>query len=211
MTTYDRSHRSGACLSDDHPIDIAALKRGDRGSQDAFYRAYARVVLDRVRRLGGPSIDAEDVAHEVFIVAFRRLDAFREEGSLGGWLYGITRRVVANARRRAAIRRMVGLDQIAEPPAPGLSCEQEVGRRWRRQMVLRALDRVSSSHREVLVLVDFEERTTAEAAELLQLSVGTIYSRLHYGRKAFAAALRKEVAARTGVVPEGPLTWGEDI
>ena len=198
-------------MFNEEPIDIAALKRGDRGSQDAFYRKYTRLVLDRVRRLGGPSIDAEDVAHEVFIVAFRKLDTFRDDGSLGAWLFGITRRVVANARRRAAIRRMVGLDQIAEPRAPGLNCEEEVGRRWRRQMVLSALERLSTSHREVLVLVDFEDRTTAEAAELLDVSVGTVYSRLHYGRKSFANALRKEVASRTGVVPEGPLAWGEDI
>jgi len=192
-------------------IDISALKRGDRGELDKFYRAYTRMVLDRVRRLGGPNIDAEDVAHEVFIVAFRRLDTFRDDGSLSSWLFGVMRRVVANARRRAAIRRMVGLEQIAEPRAPGLDCEEEVGRRWRRDMVLRALDRLSTGHREVLVLVDFEDLSTAEAAETLQVSVGTVYSRLHYGRKAFAAALRKEVAARTGVVPQGPLAWGEDL
>jgi RNA polymerase sigma-70 factor (ECF subfamily) len=192
-------------------IDIAALKRGERGALDAFYRCFARVVLDRVRRLGGPSIDAEDVAHEVFIVAFRRLDTFRDDGSLRAWLFGVTRRVVANARRRAAIRRMVGLEQIAEPPSPGLSAEDEVGRLWRRQMVLAALDRLSVAHREVLVLVDFEDLSTAEAAETLGVSVGTVYSRLHYGRHGFAAALRKEVSVRTGVVPQGPLAWGDDL
>lgn len=192
-------------------IDVVALKRGDRGALDAFYRRFARLVLDRVRRLGGPSIDAEDVAHEVFIVAFRRLDTFRDDGSLSAWLFGVTRRVVANARRRAAIRRVVGLDQIAEPPNPGPTAEDEVGQRWRRQMVLAALDRLSSAHREVLVLVDFEDLSTAEAAEILNVSVGTVYSRLHYGRHAFANALRKEVASRTGVVPQGPLAWGEEL
>lgn len=198
-------------MAEQPDIDIAALKRGDARSLELFYRRYARLVLDRVRRLGGPNLDAEDVAHDVFIVAFRRLDSFRDDGSLGAWLFGITRRVVANARRRAAIRRMVGIEQIAEPAHPGPSCEDEVGRKWRQRMVLSALDRLTASHREVLVLVDFEDRTTAETAEMLGVSVGTIYSRLHYGRKAFATALRKEVASRTGVVPQGPLAWGEDI
>lgn len=192
-------------------LDIAALKRGDRGAQGEFYRQYARLVLDRTRRLGGPLIDAEDVAHEVFIIAFRKLDTFREGGSLAAWLFGITRRVVANARRRAAIRRMVGIDQIAEPPDPGLGADEEVARRWRRQMVLKALDRLRPIHKEVIVLVDFEDRSTAEAAELLEVSVGTIYSRLHYGRKQFAAALKKEVTAKSGVVPAGPMAWGEDL
>lgn len=192
-------------------LDIAALKRGDRGAQDQFYRRYARVVLDRVRRLGGPLIDSEDVAHEVFIVAFRKLDTFRDGGSLGAWLFGITRRVVANARRRAKIRRMVGIDQIAEPPDPGLRADEEVARRWRRQMVLKALERLRPIHREVIVLVDFEDKSTAETAEILELSVGTVYSRLHYGRKQFAIALKKEVTAKSGVVPTGPMAWGEDL
>lgn len=194
-----------------HEIDVQALKRGDRGAQGQFYEAYARLVLDRVRRLGGPSLDAEDVAHEVFIIAFRKLDTFREGGSLGAWLFGITRRVVANARRRAAIRRMVRLEQIAEPSDPGMRADEEVATRWRRAMVLRALDRVKPVHREVIVLVDFEDRTTAEAAELLEVSVGTVYSRLHYGRKMFALALKKEVAAKSGVVPSGPVAWGEEL
>lgn len=194
-----------------HEIDVQALKRGNRGAQGQFYEAYARLVLDRVRRLGGPSLDAEDVAHEVFIIAFRKLDTFREGGSLGAWLFGITRRVVANARRRAAIRRMVGLEQIAEPSDPGMRADEEVATRWRRAMVLRALDRVKPVHREVIVLVDFEDRTTAEAAELLEVSVGTVYSRLHYGRKMFALALKKEVAAKSGVVPSGPVAWGEEL
>jgi RNA polymerase sigma-70 factor (ECF subfamily) len=192
-----------------HHIDVDALKAGDKGALDAFYRTYSRLVLDRVRRLGGPSVDAEDTAHEVFIIAFRKLHTFRDGGSLQAWLFGITRRVVANARRKAAVRRMVGLDQIAEPPDPGLGCDEEVARRWRRQMVLRSLDRLRPIHREVLVLVDFEDKSTAEAAEVLSVSVGTVYSRLHYGRKAFATALKKEVTAKTGVVANGPMAWGD--
>ncbi len=192
-------------------LDVSALKAGDPLALDGFYRAYARIVLDRVRRLGGPLIDAEDVSHEVFIVAFKKLDTFQEGGSLGAWLFGITRRVVANARRRARIRRMVGLEQIAEPPDPGPRADDEVARLWRRQMVLKALDRLRDIHREVIVLCDFEDRTTAEAAEILEVSVGTVYSRLHYGRRAFKQALTKEVQSKTGVVPTGPLAWGEDL
>jgi RNA polymerase sigma-70 factor (ECF subfamily) len=192
-------------------IDVEALKAGDPRAQRDFYRAFSRLVLDRVRRLGGASIDAEDVAHEVFIVAFKKLDDFRDDGHLGAWLFGITRRVVANARRRAAIRRMIGLEQIAEPPDPGPRADEEVARMWRRRRVLDALDTLRDIHREVLVLCDFEDRTTAEAAEILEISVGTVYSRLHYGRKAFADALKKQVVSRSGLSPNGSLAWGEDL
>ncbi len=180
----------GTALSES--IDIAALQSGDRGALDAFYRAYARTVLDWVRRLGGPYIDSEDVAHDAFAVAFRRLHTYRPEvSSVQAWLFGVTRRVVANARRRSALRRFVGLDKIAEPPHPGPDTEEEVARLWRRRQIQLALEQLKEPHREALVLMDLEERTAPEVAEMLGISVGTVYSRVHYGRKAFAVELQR--------------------
>ena len=176
------------------PMDIEALQKGDSRALDAFYRSHARKVLNWTTRLGGPHIDPEDVAQDVFATAMTRLDKYRPEaGSLTGWLYGITRRVVANARRRALLRRMVGLDSIREPPHPGPGVDEAVAALWRRRKVVAALDRLSWKHREIIVLMDLEERTAPETAEILSCSVGTVYSRLHYARKQFATAVRREM------------------
>lgn len=173
--------------------DLEALQRGEPGALDAFYRAHARQVLDWCTRLGGPSVDPEDIAQDVFAVALRRLHTFRPDGSPGAWLYGITRRVVANARRRAFLRRVVGLDTVPEPPHPGPGADEVLARMWRRRRVIAALDRLSLKHREVIVLLDLEERTAPEVAEMLGCSVGTVYSRLHYARAAFDVAVRREL------------------
>src|SRR5438552_1977251 len=58
------------------------------------YRQHAADVSRWARRLGGPGVDAEDVLHEVFMVAQRRLPEFRGEAKLSTWLYAITLRVV---------------------------------------------------------------------------------------------------------------------
>lgn len=175
-------------------LDIDTLRRGERAAIDMFYRAHARQVLNWTTRLGGPYLDAEDVAQDVFTTALTRLDRFDpSRGSSGAWLYGITRRVVANARRRSALRRMVGLDQVAEPPAPGPGVDEAVIQAWRRHKVVAALDRLSLKHREVIVLMDLEEHTAPECAEMLGCSVGTVYSRLHYARKQFEVAVRREL------------------
>lgn len=174
------------------PIDLEALRRGDPLALDAFYRQHARKVLGWAIRLGGPSVDPEDITHEVFAIAFRKLRGFRGDAQPSTWLFVITRNVVSNARRRAAIRRFVGLDSgMDELPSeePGADADIE-GKRRRRQVQL-ALERLKAPQREVLVLMDLEGRTAPEVAEMLDVPAGTVYSRLHYARKAFKQALER--------------------
>ncbi|MCB9675794.1 MAG: RNA polymerase sigma factor [Alphaproteobacteria bacterium] len=155
---------------------------------DRFYRENVRTVLRWVIRLGGPLLDAEDVTQDVFGVAYRKAHTFRE-GSPTAWLYGITRRVVANARRRARFRQFVGLHLLPGIPSPGPTMDARLEKLGRRRIVQTALDALGEKHREAIVLVDLEERTAVEAAAMIGVSVGTLYSRLHHARKAFAVAL----------------------
>lgn len=162
-------------------------------SVERFYREHAGDVLRWVIRLGGPYVIAEEVAQDVFATAIRRYPSFRGDSSPRTWLFSITRNVVRNARRRAALRRFVGLDDdapesIADQPA----VDEQVARMRRRRAVQRALETLSTKHREAIVLVDLEGLTAREAGELLGVAEGTISSRLHNGRKGFAAALKRQ-------------------
>jgi RNA polymerase sigma-70 factor (ECF subfamily) len=180
-------------------VDLAALRRGDRDAVDRFYRDHAALVLGWVIRLGGPRLDAEDVAGEVFETACRRLGAFRGEATLSTWLYGITRRVVANARRKVWVKRVLGMDQGPEPSV-GPDAERLIHRRE----VQACLERLAPDHREVLVLVVLEERPAAEVAEMLRIPVGTVYSRVFHAKRVFAEMLERAGLADEGnVVPLG--------
>jgi len=66
-----------------------------------------------------------------------------------------------------------------------------VERLRQRRVVQGALEQLSCKHREVLILVDLEERTAPEVAEMLGVAVGTVYSRLHHARRRFKAALEQ--------------------
>tara|TARA_B100001989_G_scaffold189158_1_gene138432 strand:+ start:296 stop:913 length:618 start_codon:yes stop_codon:yes gene_type:complete len=168
---------------------VEALQRGDARALDTFYRTYARTVLAWAIRLGGPRLDAEDIAQDVFAVAFRRIGSFRGDSRLSTWLFSITRNVIYNARRRAAIRRMVALDAVPEPAAGQPLADAHLERHQRREQVQAALEQLKSNQREVLVLMDLEGRTAPEVGEMIGIPPGTVYSRLHYARKAFAAVL----------------------
>lgn len=156
-----------------------------------FYREHARLVLGWCIRLGGPHLDPEDCAQEVFEVALKRLDSFRGESRITTWLYGITRRVLANKRRRASFRKVLGLDQIAEPVSP-VQTDEEAARLRRRRAVQYALERLRDDHREVVVLCDLEGRTAPEVTAMLGIPVGTVYSRLHAARRALRDAIEAE-------------------
>ena len=172
---------------------IDALKAGEPGALDRFYREHAKQVLSWVIRLGGPRSNAEDLAHEVFALALRKMHTFRGEASLTTWLYAITRNVVSNARRKAAVWRFVGLGEDTDSlPSRGELPDEEIARLRRRRLVQRALERMKDPQREVLVLCDMEGRAAPEVGDILSIPPGTVYSRLHYARKQFAKALQQE-------------------
>lgn len=189
---------------DDEKELVGALQRGDPRALDTFYRTYARTVLAWAIRLGGPRLDAEDIAQDVFAVAFRRIGTFRGDAKLSTWLFSITRNVIYNARRRATVRRMVALDAVPEPTSAAPLADAHVERRQRRAQVQEALEQLKRNQREVLVLMDLEGRTAPEVGDMLGIPAGTVYSRLHYARKAFAKVLdRIEATDTAALAPAG--------
>ena len=92
-----------------------ALRAGEGWAVERLYREQAPRVLGWCIRLGGPRLDAEDLAQAVFETALKRSGSFRGDSALSTWLFGITRNTVRNARRRAALRRFVGMESVPEP------------------------------------------------------------------------------------------------
>lgn len=166
------------------------LIAGVPGARRQFYLRYTDAVVRWCTRLGGRGIDAEDAAHEVFIVALDKMDHF-ELGSFEAWLFAITRRVLANHRRKAKTRqvwaRFFGVHHEQSRPLladPLFQSQQNEQRR----MVFECLGALSVKHREALVLCEMEGRTAVEVSRLLGVPQGTVYTRLHYAKEAFRKA-----------------------
>ncbi len=177
--------------------DLEALRRGEPEALDRFVAAHAEQVLAWSIALGGPWLDAEDVAQDVMEVALRQIGTFRGDSAVGTWLYAIARNVIRNRRRKQALWRWIGFGSIPEPAADDPAADEVLDARQRRRAVQHALEHLNEVHREALVLVELDGRSAAEVAEILDVPVGTVYSRVHHAKRDLAAAL-----AREGLRPE---------
>jgi RNA polymerase sigma-70 factor (ECF subfamily) len=178
------------------PEVLDAAQRGDVEALADLLDQWLPVVLAWCKRLGGPSVDAQDATQDVLMRVMDRVDQVWSPAQFRPWLFGVTRRVLAQHRRSGWVRRwwgdLVGRE-VSDTDGPERRTEMsETARR-----VQQALQTLTEPHREVLVLCDLESRTDEEVAELLSVPVGTVKSRLRRARAAFRTA-----AVRRGLGPE---------
>jgi RNA polymerase sigma-70 factor, ECF subfamily len=166
-------------------------------SPPAFAEVYdscAKLVWRNLRRLGVPEAALEDAAQDVFLVVHRRLPEFEGRSSLRTWIFGIVLRVAAKHRRKArgfAIREAPipnELSQALSAPAHDGPFERTL-QRQATELVQRVLERFDDERRALLIMVDLEQTSVAEAAEALEINLNTAYSRLRAARRAFETEL----------------------
>jgi RNA polymerase sigma-70 factor, ECF subfamily len=159
-----------------------------------IYAEYAKFVWRNLRRLGVPEASIEDAVQDVFLVIHRRLSAFEGRSSLRTWLFGIVLRVAASHRRkgrdeeqRAAPVPSFLLDALSAPSAEGPF--ELVVQRQATDLLHRVLAELDDEKRTMLIMVELEQTTVAEAAEVLDINLNTAYSRLRAARRALSSRL----------------------
>jgi RNA polymerase sigma-70 factor, ECF subfamily len=158
----------------------------------ALYDAHAGRVAGWAARLAGPSLDAEDIVHEVFLAAGQRLAEFRGEARVTTWLYRITANVVRDRRRKEQrLWRRNRAGGAAQHGAPRPTPVEELERRQATELVYRVLDEMKEEERTLLILFEIEALPGEEIAELLDLRVETVWVRLHRARARFRERLER--------------------
>ncbi|MBX2799486.1 MAG: sigma-70 family RNA polymerase sigma factor [Myxococcales bacterium] len=169
---------------------MSALARGEVEALAPLYRRYGPDVTRVLRRsLRGASVqEADDLAHEVFVVLLDTAHRYQHQDRLRAWLLGIAVRLARNhvRTRRSRARTLATLT-----PRRGTDADATLQQLDARQRVDIALDSLSESDREVLLLSVVDGLSGAEIAHALQLTPGAVYVRLHRARKRVAAALRQ--------------------
>ncbi len=163
----------------------------ERRFERCFERNYADVARYCARRSPTPH-EAEDLATEVFAIAWRRIADVPAEPEDRLWLFGVARRVLANAARGERRRLRLASRLQAEPsppPFPPPSGGSEA------RAVARALAALGDGDRELLLLTGWEELTPGEIAVVLSQPAPVVSRRLHRARARFAAALAETRAA----------------
>ncbi|MBK8263609.1 MAG: sigma-70 family RNA polymerase sigma factor [Nannocystis sp.] len=156
---------------------------------ERVYTAEFGLVWRTLRRFGVPSEQLEDAAQDVFVVWVRRGEELGRGASARTCLYGIARRVAADARRSTARvqRRYEALAAVGEEVAAGL--EERLEEQRAASVIERALAELPAPQREVLLLAAVEGMSAREIGEVLQISANTASSRLRLARQRLAAAL----------------------
>lgn len=152
--------------------------------REAVFGRLLPLVTGWCTRLGAGQIDAEAAASDALMVVLRRLDDVEPDSPIEAFAWGVTTRVVREHRRRAWWRKWVPgapMEHVAPPSADSPAQRERV------RLVYRVLDALSEAHREVIVLMDLEERAASEVAAFLGLPEGTVRSRLRLARESFRA------------------------
>jgi RNA polymerase sigma-70 factor (ECF subfamily) len=139
----------------------------------------------------GNDADAEDVTQEVLIKAVRALPSFKGESAVGTWLFRIMVNTCIDYRRKTGIRKNTSLtrtgedgeETVLELKDPGPLPEQELETMELREVIQKALDRLSPEHRIIVVLHDLQGFKYQEIAQLIGANLGTVKSRLFYARQ----------------------------
>jgi RNA polymerase sigma-70 factor, ECF subfamily len=132
--------------------------------------------------------DAEDVAQEALLRAYRRFERLRDRARFRGWLVRISFRLAID-RVRSSKRREIR-ETLWSQQVPRGSTEDAAAHSEFQSHLARAMDELAAKHRLVLLLAAMEGHTLEEVAEMLGLPVGTVKSRLFFARKQLAEKLR---------------------
>ena len=189
MTSIREAHIDGHV--DDAAVAQPSSLASDEGGRELrgltirmIYEEHARFVWLNLQRLGVRHADLDDLAHDVFVVAHRRLDSFDGSSRMTTWLFGICMRIAANYRRRRqnSYEIPTGLSG-KNKPATGVPVDELLVLRERRKLAETVLGQLVLGQRAVFVMYEIEALPCTEIAEILGVPIGTVYSRLHAARK----------------------------
>lgn len=157
------------------------------------FRSHFDFVWRALRSFGVPEAGIDDAVQDVFLCVHRRLPEFEGRSSLKTWIYAIAYRTAQNHRR--GVRRTQAQPLLVEPeskePGPGERVQSSQASRF----VLEFLEQQPPERRDVFVLCVLEELSAPDAAEILQVKLNTVYSRLRLARADFRTALERYAAA----------------
>ena len=175
---------------------VAQARRGELSAFEELVTRYEKRVYAIALRSSGSPEDAADITQEVFLRAWRSMKDFRGDSGFATWLFRITMNIcVDHARHRQTQPQTMALtnDEDEERPihdtAP--TPEEHLDNSELGRELAAALDEVSEEHRRIVLLRDVSGMSYTEIAEILEVSEGTVKSRLSRARIALRKILLK--------------------
>ena len=185
--------------------DAALAARAQGGERSAFSELasrYAQRVYRTARHITKNDQDAEDVLQDAFLKAFSKLDQFHGDSLFSTWLTRIAVNEALMRLRKKKVRKTVSLDEEIETADGSMvrevaddreTPEEALSREEMRRLLEESVDGLSETYRPVFVLRDVEGFSTEETAEMLDLSVSAVKSRLLRARLQLRTKLQRRL------------------
>lgn len=167
---------------------IEECLKGRAAAFGELVRRYQDRLVGSLYRMLGSREDSLDIAQEAFVSAFQKLDRFRGDSQFYSWLFRIAYNAAVSMKRKGKLKT-VSADSLREKagnepddPHPASRPEHRLETGERQIAVQRALDQLAEEYRTTIVLKEMEGLSYEEIAELLEIPIGTVRSRLHRAR-----------------------------
>ncbi len=195
---------------------IASILAGETQLYHELIRPHERSVYLMALTFMKNESDAEDVAQEAFLKAYRNLANFRAEAKFSTWLISITLNEARSRLRKQAAMRVESLDELVDD---GAKVSPALLRDWHeipsdviergevRYLLQRAVTDLPEIYRRVFLLREVQELSVLETAEALQISVPAVKVRLHRARMMLQRQLTPELRAATSKPKRRWLPW----
>ncbi|HEX5789658.1 MAG TPA: sigma-70 family RNA polymerase sigma factor [Luteolibacter sp.] len=174
---------------------------GDLKAFDELVTRHRARIFAMIRNMTRQEADAWDLCQEVFIKAWSALDGFETRARFSTWLYRIAHNVVCDWSRK---RRIEGIGEFddelfsrehidpasATTPSAGQAPDEALAQDELRQRIGDALAKLSPEHRQAVLLKDVQGLSYKDIAEVMDCTLGTVMSRLHYARQKLQTLLK---------------------
>ena len=173
--------------ADDDVVLIQRYLEGDVAAFDELMRAHEDRVFGVCMRMMRDREAALDATQETFLTVFRKADRYKAEAAFSTWLYRVAVNTCYDHLRRVRRRRTEPMPETPEPP--DTRSESDLEAVELRPALEQALRRLSPEFRAVIVLVDMQGLSLEQTAEVLDVPMGTVKSRLFRARRQLAESL----------------------
>jgi RNA polymerase sigma-70 factor, ECF subfamily len=189
-------------VNSDDRLLVERCQAGDLAAFEPLVEKYRQRVWRLAYNVLRDPEEARDVAQDAFIRAYQALASFRGQSAFYTWLFRIVMNLAADrSRQRAARGRAFGTERVPEEDwerlmtDQGASPDSSAAQTEDRERIAKALGTLSEDHRAIIMLSDVEGLSYREIAEVLDIPIGTVMSRLHNARRRLRTALGPLLAA----------------
>lgn len=181
---------------------VRRVQAGDVAAFDQLILKYRERVYAMVYHMSSNREDAADLTQDAFIKAFQHINRFQGQSSFFTWLYRIAVNSALTHLRRNKLRSFFSLEKVHEDPGvasviDNLTDKRDVAREVYvselQERLNEAMQKLSISHRTVVTLFEIDGLSHEEIAEIMDCSVGTVRSRLHYAKQLLQAELQSYI------------------